>query len=400
MKMKKTSKRRIEDEEDSKDKMDEDNSQDSDEDPEASSGEKKVNIKVESPIPIAATELPITERKISQLQYIICECINDNGGSCHFDLIVHHVSKSWNRDSPSDLCRSATLSTLTGFKWLFKRDTKRTGWWIINGDVDITSLKGVKNDNTDSDLVSSSPAQTSQSSRSSRYKSRQSKVIISADADDSQEQNTSNNENNDEDPNSDDEDDEQSKTKEGREPPMTELQILIIEAIDTKSGSATFEEIYDHVQRSFDNLKRRDGTPYTSDCRRAIQASLSNNPATKPFFKKDTTKATTSWTLAKRSDYRASKVVEKEKAEINGEIEEEEEEIKDDEPAESMDGEEDDKEEKQEVKEKYLFANRVKRARKLKEQAGRRQLRDSTMNGATELYTQRFASKKKKKNIV
>jgi hypothetical protein len=31
--------------------------------------------------------------KLNEIQALICECISDNSGSCHFDLIVHHVSK-------------------------------------------------------------------------------------------------------------------------------------------------------------------------------------------------------------------------------------------------------------------------------------------------------------------
>jgi len=89
--------------------------------------------------------------------------------------------------------------------------------------------------------------------------------------------------------------------KQNRDPPMTELQILIIEAIHSEGGVATFEQIYDKVSKKFDSIKRRDGTPYTSECRRAIQASLSNNPSARPFFKKESRKGAVVWSLAKRS---------------------------------------------------------------------------------------------------
>jgi len=87
----------------------------------------------------------------------------------------------------------------------------------------------------------------------------------------------------------------------GKNPPLTELQILIIKAIQQTGGSANFEQILEHVKPSFEKLRRRNGSPYTSECRRALLASLSNNPASKPFFKKEKSGGTNSWSLAKRS---------------------------------------------------------------------------------------------------
>jgi hypothetical protein len=76
---------------------------------------------------------------------------------------------------------------------------------------------------------------------------------------------------------------------------------LIIQAIQQSGGAANFDQILEYVQPSFDNLRRRDGSPYTSECRRALLASLSNNPASKPFFKKEKKENVNVWALAKRS---------------------------------------------------------------------------------------------------
>jgi hypothetical protein len=189
---------------------------------------------------------------------------------------------------------------------------------------------------------------------------------------------------------------------------MTELQILIIEAIDLNGGLATFEEIYDHVSKSFDNLRRRDGTPYTSDCKRAIQASLSNNPITRPFFKKENKKGICSWALAKRSlEFLAEHKKLKRNDNLSYPQSEEkknflslkEEPINESDLEGSLDDEdeiiESDKEEEKESKkdEKHSFPNRVKRARQFKE----RQVRKFNNNSLENLSKNERESRLKKK---
>ena len=56
---------------------------------------------------------------LNEIQLIVCECINDNGGACHFDLIVHHVSKQWSNSIPTKYqhlyghdIKAAVLATL------------------------------------------------------------------------------------------------------------------------------------------------------------------------------------------------------------------------------------------------------------------------------------------------
>eukprot|EP01114_Cavostelium_apophysatum_P016825 TRINITY_DN4861_c0_g1_i1.p1 TRINITY_DN4861_c0_g1~~TRINITY_DN4861_c0_g1_i1.p1 ORF type:complete len:615 (+),score=162.50 TRINITY_DN4861_c0_g1_i1:190-2034(+) len=224
--------------------------------------------------------------KKKSLQKLISDCINDNGGSCHFDLIVHHVTKCWNDANMGDAVadgKAAIVQALTSKS--FKRDGKRTGWWMI-GET--------------SETAQEEDAMQKLSSRRRNWtrtpKSTPEKNVVPADGMPSPismnfsfEEAAENSE-----------DGRSSLSKDQHS--LTDLQILIIEAIEKCSGAATFDQIHEHVVKSFGFLKRRDGTPYTSDCKRAIQASLSSNPsASKPFFKRDPRRGANVWTLAKKS---------------------------------------------------------------------------------------------------
>eukprot|EP01122_Echinamoeba_exundans_P011060 TRINITY_DN4277_c0_g1_i2.p1 TRINITY_DN4277_c0_g1~~TRINITY_DN4277_c0_g1_i2.p1 ORF type:complete len:389 (-),score=40.42 TRINITY_DN4277_c0_g1_i2:350-1516(-) len=63
-------------------------------------------------------------------------------------------------------------------------------------------------------------------------------------------------------------------------PKLTSIQQLITQAILACGEPATFDQIYEYVSSRWRGLriKRRDGTPYTTDCRRAIQANLRYSP--------------------------------------------------------------------------------------------------------------------------
>eukprot|EP01117_Protostelium_nocturnum_P004581 TRINITY_DN1653_c0_g1_i1.p1 TRINITY_DN1653_c0_g1~~TRINITY_DN1653_c0_g1_i1.p1 ORF type:complete len:623 (+),score=219.26 TRINITY_DN1653_c0_g1_i1:460-2328(+) len=220
-------------------------------------------------------KMEVEEQKpgLTDLQEMICECINDNGGSCHFDMIVHHVSKNWNRVKAVNTdCKGAILAALTDSKRVFKRDSKRTGWWMINNE----KLNPIKKEDA----------------KSSNRRQRGGKVATIEIKKEPEVTNAV--------PSEASEEDDSVNSKRG-DPPMTELQILIIESVDKKGGAATFDQIHEYILPMFDNLRRRDGSRYTSECKRAIQASLSNNPTTRPFFKKTMKKNVVFWELATRS---------------------------------------------------------------------------------------------------
>lgn len=65
---------------------------------------------------------------------------------------------------------------------------------------------------------------------------------------------------------------------------LTELQKMIMRAISLEGGTCGLEKIYDYVKLRYDRLKRRDGSSYATNARRAIQASLSNNSSNRPIF--------------------------------------------------------------------------------------------------------------------
>eukprot|EP01119_Soliformovum_irregulare_P019096 TRINITY_DN5985_c1_g2_i2.p1 TRINITY_DN5985_c1_g2~~TRINITY_DN5985_c1_g2_i2.p1 ORF type:complete len:247 (-),score=24.53 TRINITY_DN5985_c1_g2_i2:413-1153(-) len=71
-------------------------------------------------------------------------------------------------------------------------------------------------------------------------------------------------------------------------PPLTDLQCFITESILSSEGtSCSFDDIYDYVSKRWSSVRRRDGSNYTTDCRRAIQANLRYNPNHIALFKKD-----------------------------------------------------------------------------------------------------------------
>jgi len=71
-------------------------------------------------------------------------------------------------------------------------------------------------------------------------------------------------------------------------PPLNDLQAFITEAILLgESGSSSFELIFEYVSKRWRNIKRRDGSNYTTDCRRAIQANLRHNPHHIALFRRD-----------------------------------------------------------------------------------------------------------------
>lgn len=169
------------------------------------------------------------------IEDLICDCIQENSGSCHLELIVPYIIKNRQKllNPPETNYKNLVLQSLlhattSESKKMFKRDIKNIGWWMMNLEQFPEDSAGRnKRNSTEQEL-------------------------------------------------------EEEKSKDSQ---MTELQILIIEAIDKNGRMANFDQIYDHVSKSFDSLRRRNGLPYTSECKRAIQASLSNNPATRPFFK-------------------------------------------------------------------------------------------------------------------
>ena len=73
--------------------------------------------------------------------------------------------------------------------------------------------------------------------------------------------------------------------KGSKDPPaLTQLQVLMAEAIHKKGGKATFQEMHKHVHQFWGTLRRRNGSKYTADAKRAIKASLANNPTSYPIF--------------------------------------------------------------------------------------------------------------------
>ena len=62
--------------------------------------------------------------------------------------------------------------------------------------------------------------------------------------------------------------------------------MFITEAILSEESMAChFDKIFEYVSQRWRNVKRRDGTTYAVDCRRAIQSNLRSNPNHIALFK-------------------------------------------------------------------------------------------------------------------
>jgi len=80
-------------------------------------------------------------------------------------------------------------------------------------------------------------------------------------------------------------------------PELTDLQNMITQSILDNGEPCPFDKIYEYVNMRWKDIRRRDGTPYTTDCRRAIQANLRKNPNHISLFKKD--KISGNWKICK-----------------------------------------------------------------------------------------------------
>eukprot|EP01116_Phalansterium_solitarium_P013181 TRINITY_DN3030_c0_g1_i2.p1 TRINITY_DN3030_c0_g1~~TRINITY_DN3030_c0_g1_i2.p1 ORF type:complete len:763 (+),score=281.47 TRINITY_DN3030_c0_g1_i2:169-2457(+) len=73
-------------------------------------------------------------------------------------------------------------------------------------------------------------------------------------------------------------------------PSLTNMQELITAAIYAgrdETGWCTFDKMYDFVSKQWRSMRRRDGSSFAADCRRAIQSGLRQTPNQLSLFRKD-----------------------------------------------------------------------------------------------------------------
>lgn len=70
-------------------------------------------------------------------------------------------------------------------------------------------------------------------------------------------------------------------------PELTDIQRLITDAIMSCGPSVTFDQIQEFVSHRWKGMRRKDGTLYSADCKRAIQANLRSNPTSPNLFRRD-----------------------------------------------------------------------------------------------------------------
>lgn len=86
---------------------------------------------------------------------------------------------------------------------------------------------------------------------------------------------------------------------------LTELQKIIMKAISLENGyPCPLSKIYEFVKPKYEKLRRRDGSSYATNAKRAIQASLSNNSSNNPIFQpvEGPDQDELYWTLSERGE--------------------------------------------------------------------------------------------------
>jgi len=73
---------------------------------------------------------------------------------------------------------------------------------------------------------------------------------------------------------------------------LTDLQKQMLRIIKENGGSASHSIITEEVQKLWKKMRKRDGTRYTTECKRAIASTLGNTSSSSPLFEKDLSKST------------------------------------------------------------------------------------------------------------
>lgn len=87
---------------------------------------------------------------------------------------------------------------------------------------------------------------------------------------------------------------------------LTELQKMIIKAIARKKGKpCQLKDIVEYVEPRYNQLKRKDGSSYATNTKRAIQASLNNNSNNRRIFEmiENHDENRIYWSLSQRGKY-------------------------------------------------------------------------------------------------
>eukprot|EP01134_Creolimax_fragrantissima_P005557 CFRG5557T1 len=191
-------------------------------------------------------------QRVNEVQLSIAQCIRANKGVASFNDIVDHVSKRWQSLRKRDglpyhtRIRHAVEAGLTDNDAhdLFKLETGTD----VEGNWTLIS-RGNEDDNSD---AGGSDSEIRPAAERKELTTKESEALMSAAAKNS----------------------------------LTDLQALIIEALVLHKGTAHLDQICEHVAEKWGTLKKRDGTPYSVDCRRAVISSLTNSFNDTPLFRR------------------------------------------------------------------------------------------------------------------
>eukprot|EP00698_Gefionella_okellyi_P024163 TRINITY_DN8447_c0_g1_i1.p1 TRINITY_DN8447_c0_g1~~TRINITY_DN8447_c0_g1_i1.p1 ORF type:complete len:739 (-),score=174.18 TRINITY_DN8447_c0_g1_i1:26-2242(-) len=234
----------------------------------------------------------VRSEELSPVQKLVADAIEFNNGSASTDEIQQYVAKHWHtlrRGEAGSDPRRAVTACLGHNQTMFRRDSEDNSLWItatVKASLqdDEEEPRGLRtkrrerrrdDDEDDSEVEDDSEPQN-RKRKASPVAPKTRRARLKAD-----------------------ELDGEDDTAVDEEPPVADMQLMIGRAIRSCDGAASFTEIYDYVSKYWGSLVRHDGTQYSVDCKRTVQATLAI-PNTNSLFRKDSRRRN-KYTLTKKA---------------------------------------------------------------------------------------------------
>ncbi|KAL6072663.1 hypothetical protein QOT17_005490 [Balamuthia mandrillaris] len=210
-----------------------------------------------------------SDHTLNALQNAISQAIKQAGGSCHVDIIVDTISKNWYDIKAADelprtvnvkkvVTSSLAKDRTSEGRPLFVKDSSAISacyWRLGEGNPMFASSSTGSLAVVEIEKNTPVPSKRFNHDQKKEGKPRGTK----------------------------------SKKKKHADGELSTLQEMIVVAISEYDGAATINQIYEHISKRWDDARRKDGMPYSKDCKRAIQSCISKycTNASPIFVKKD-----------------------------------------------------------------------------------------------------------------
>jgi hypothetical protein len=219
---------------------------------------------------------------LTDLQKHIIRIFREYNGSVHIGTLTNEIQKIWTtirkRDGSKYTtdCRRAVSATLANnnnvVDPLFVKVLDQDGIWALGPRVEAIPLDKLTVKNPIPDLKRKlSESDNEKSDESTSKRRRIDFELVQSDSFGSNSPSPK----------------PLSSSKPEHDNELTELQVLMIRSIQAHNGSASLDAIYRTVLKQWGTLKRKDGSYYLSDCKKAVKSSLSYIGGSSPIFKKD-----------------------------------------------------------------------------------------------------------------